>query len=197
MRLTRGLAIALWMGLPLAGIACQQPAAASGTQAAEPTPDSTNAPAHTPPVETKPTIEQKAPEDTGKETTSKGASRTTAPKVTKKRRVRTPAPVPENGPHKTVVREGGASEPAAQIVPGMTPTEALQQRQNADQLLVATDQRLKLLAGGTLGLQQQETVGQILNYMDGARSALKAGDVRRATTLAEKAHLLADDLAKH
>jgi hypothetical protein len=33
--------------------------------------------------------------------------------------------------------------------------------------------------------------------MDGARSALKEGDVRRASTLAEKAQLLSDDLVKH
>jgi hypothetical protein len=33
--------------------------------------------------------------------------------------------------------------------------------------------------------------------MDGARSALQEGDLRRASTLAEKAHLLADDLVKH
>jgi hypothetical protein len=95
------------------------------------------------------------------------------------------------------VREGGASEPAAQIAPGMTPAEALLQRQNADQWLVGADQKLRLLAGRTLDAQQLETVGQIHNYMDGARLALKAGDVRRANTLAEKADLLADDLAKH
>jgi hypothetical protein len=40
-------------------------------------------------------------------------------------------------------------------------------------------------------------VGQIGNYMAGTRSALKEGDVRRASTLAQKAHLLAEDLVKH
>jgi len=39
-------------------------------------------------------------------------------------------------------------------------------------------------------------VGQIRNYMDHARLALKEGDLRRANTLAEKAHLLSDDLVK-
>jgi hypothetical protein len=33
--------------------------------------------------------------------------------------------------------------------------------------------------------------------MTGARSALKEGDVRRASTLALKAHLLAEDLIRH
>ena len=96
-----------------------------------------------------------------------------------------------------MIREGGASEPAAQIVPGMTPAEAARQRQNAEQLLGATDEQLKQLAGRTLDARQQETVGQIRNYMDGARSALKEGDVLRANTLAVKAHLLSEDLVKH
>ncbi len=71
------------------------------------------------------------------------------------------------------------------------------QRQNAEQLLHFTDDQLKQLAGRTLDARQQETAGQIRNYMDGARSALKEGDLRRASTLAEKAHLLAEDLVKH
>ena len=113
----------------------------------------------------------------------------------KKRRKRN-APTPDGAPRKIVVREGGASEPAAQIAPGMTPAEATRQRHNAEQLLGATDDKLKRLAGRTLDAKQQETVGQIRNYMEGARSALKEGDVRRANTLAQKAHLLSEDLVK-
>jgi hypothetical protein len=96
-----------------------------------------------------------------------------------------------------VVRQGGAREPAAQIAPGMSPTEATRRRQNADQLLSATDDQLRLLAGRSFTTQQQDTQSQIRNYMDGARLALKEGDVRRANTLAEKAHLLAEDLVRH
>jgi hypothetical protein len=79
----------------------------------------------------------------------------------------------------------------------MTPAEAIRQRQNAERLLGATDDKLKRLAGRTLDARQQETVGQIRNYMGGARSALKEGDLRRASTLAQKAHLLSEDLVKH
>jgi len=113
-----------------------------------------------------------------------------------KRRKRA-APAPAEGPRKIMVREGGASEPAAQIAPDMTPAEAVSQRQNAERLLGSSDDQLKLLAGRTLDARQQETVGQIRNYMGGARSALQEGDLRRANTLAQKAHLLADDLVKH
>jgi hypothetical protein len=115
---------------------------------------------------------------------------------TRKRRKRA-APAPDGNPRKVVVREGGAVEPAAQIAPGMTPAEATRQRRNAERLLGSTDDQLKQLAGRTLDARQQETVGQIRNYTDGAHSALKEGDVRRASTLAEKAHLLAEDLVKH
>jgi hypothetical protein len=132
-----------------------------------------------------------APESVAKEKTDAGSA------SGNKRRRKRAASAPNGAPHKIVVREGGASEPAALIAPGMTPAEATHQRHNAEQLLGATDDKLKRLAGRTLDAKQQETVGQIRNYMEGARSALKEGDVRRANTLAQKAHLLSEDLVKH
>jgi len=137
-----------------------------------------------------PGAEKTAPPATAKKA---GTSSTT---VARKRRKR-PAAAPDGAPKKIVVREGGASEPDAQIEPDITPAEAARKRQNAMQLLGSADFDLKLLAGRTLDADQQETVGQIRNYMDGVRTALKEGDVGRANTLAEKAHLLAEDLAKH
>ena len=100
-------------------------------------------------------------------------------------------------PRKVVIHQGGISEPAVQIVPGITQEEANRQRENAEQLLAATDANLKRLAARTLTLSQQETTGQIRYYIDGARSALKDGDTRRAHTLAQKAYLLSDDLVKY
>jgi hypothetical protein len=123
-----------------------------------------------------------------------------ARKVAKKRRrVRksAPKPTPAGQPRKIVVREGGAIEPSAQIVPGLTPQEADQQRQHAVEMLASTEEKLKQLSGRILDSRQQETVAQIHNYTDGARSALRDGDTQRAHTLALKAHLLADDLVKH
>jgi hypothetical protein len=213
MRLACGLAIGLWLSFPAAGTAsCQQNPAGSGNAAGQvPAPSAApaetapaekpqvpaekprteNAPAEQVPAEATPAAAKTAPESTAKEKT--GAS---SAKGVKKRRK--PAPSAPNGaPHKIVVREGGASEPAAQIAPGMTPAEAARQRHNAEQLLGATDDKLKGLAGRALDTKQQETVGQIRNYMDDARSALKEGDVRRANTLAQKAHLLSEDLVKH
>jgi len=143
------------------------------------------------PAETTPAAGQNASEKVSERKTDAGRAGGTT-----KRRKRA-ASTPNGAPRKIVVREGGASEPAAQIAPGITPAEAARQRQNAERLLGSTDGQLKLLAGRALDAQQQETVGQIRNYMEGARSALKEGDTPRASTLAQKAHLLSEDLVKH
>ena len=152
-----------------------------------------------------PAAEKKAPDDEAKKkmkaapaggTSARGPSASgTSSKGTRKHRKRTPAP--NGAPRKIVVREGGATEPAAQIAPGMTLVEATRQRRDAEQWLASTGDQLKQLAERALDARQQETVGQIRNYMEGARSALQEGDVRRANTLALKAHLLAADLVKH
>jgi hypothetical protein len=187
MRLACGLAIALGLSFPATG---QTPPA----------------PAEQAPAETTSTVGKTAPESVVKEKTAVDSAKTKTAKTKSttagaasaatKRRKRT-APPPTGEPRKIVVREGGASEPAAQIVPGMTPAEATRQRENAERLLGSTGDQLKQLASRPPDAQRQETVDQIRNYMDGSRSALKEGDVQRANTLAEKAHLLAEDLAKH
>ncbi|MGD0468428.1 MAG: hypothetical protein ABSA54_08645 [Terriglobales bacterium] len=219
MRLACGLAIALWLSFPAAGMASpqQDPAGsanAAGQAPAAPAP-AQNTPAEPAPAEkarTEPAPAEQVPAETtpaapantqtpaaGEKVPESGAKKKMdagSASGTTKRRKRA-ASAPDGGPRKIVIREGGASEPAAQIVPGMTPAEAARQRQTAEQLLGATDEQLKQLVGRTLGARQQETVGQIRNYMDGARSALKEGDVLRANTLAVKAHLLSEDLVKH
>jgi len=113
----------------------------------------------------------------------------------RKRRKRTV--VVRKDPHKVVVPEGGAREPPAQIAPGLAPEEVARERRDTEQWLASADGQLKMLSGRTLGAQQEETMGQVRNYMVGARSALKEGDMRRANTLALKAHLLSEDLVKH
>jgi hypothetical protein len=107
------------------------------------------------------------------------------------------APPTDGGPRKTVVHQGGTSEPIAQILPGITEEEASHKRQSAEQLLAAAESSLKELGARTLNPNQQNLVVQIRQYMDGARSALKESDIQRAHTLAQKAYLLSDDLVKH
>jgi len=106
-------------------------------------------------------------------------------------------PAPRKKPRKVVVREGGASEPAAQIVTGMTVEEASSQGQETEKLLDSSEEYLRRLLGRPLDSEQQQTVSQIHNYEQRARVALKEGDISRGHTLATKANLLAEDLLKH
>jgi hypothetical protein len=53
-----------------------------------------------------------------------------------------------------------------------------------------------MLASRQLSPAEQSTVDQIHSYMRQAKSAADSGDLARAHTLAFKAHLLSDDLAK-
>jgi hypothetical protein len=128
---------------------------------------------------------------------TKNTSKSSA-KLAKKDRAAKRAPAaPDGTPTKIVVREGGVDEPTAQIVTGMSPEAAARERSEAELLLSTTAETLNEIAPREFTVQQQETISQIHNYMDVARSALKEGDIPRAHTLAEKAALLADDLARH
>ncbi len=103
---------------------------------------------------------------------------------------------PTGGPRKVVVRQGGVDEPTTQIVTGMAPEEANRRRWEAEQLLVTTDLTVKRVAPGPMDAPGEETVSQIRNYIRGAHAALQEGDIARGHTLAVKASLLAQDLAR-
>ena len=199
MRLVCIFAIVIGLSFPDAAmVSRQQDAAGSSNSAGQASPPP--APAEKSPTES-PTpapapAENAAPAEKKPEGAPEKKTDAASAKGTTKRR-KSVAPTPEGTPKKVVVREGGASEPAAQIAPDVSPAEATRQRQHAEQLLSATDLQLQQLAGRSLDARQQETVGQIRNYVGGARSALKEGDVLRASTLAQKAHLLSEDLVRH
>jgi hypothetical protein len=192
------LVLAWLVSVPAFGTAsCQQDT---------PAPSSTPSPASTPaattqtaPTKGEPPAAEQGASDNAVKKAKKKTEGAPARKNKRRRRVRknAPKPTPAGQPRKIVVREGGAIEPSAQIVPGLAPQEADQQRQHAVELLASTEENLKRLSGRTLDSRQQETVAQIHNYTGGARSALREGDTQRAHTLALKAHLLADDLVKH
>ena len=104
---------------------------------------------------------------------------------------------PENcPPMKTVVREGGTTEPAIQLVGGKNTEQASQQRSTTDQLLGSTEDNLKKVAGRPLNSSEQEMVNQIQAFMEQSRAAVSAGDMERGHNLALKAHLLSDELVK-
>jgi hypothetical protein len=95
-----------------------------------------------------------------------------------------------------VVRNGGAKDESAQLAPGMSKEQELQSRQATTRLLAVTDANVKSVAGRQLTPAQQGMLDQIQTYMKQSRQASSSGDLARAHTLADKAHLLSDELRK-
>jgi hypothetical protein len=106
-----------------------------------------------------------------------------------------PAPSTPCSPPKKVVRKGGSDEPPVQFTGGTSAEQELHQR-STNQLIAATDENLKKIAGRQLNPSQQEMVSQINQFMEQSKTALAAGDLDRAHNLAMKAHLLSDELVK-
>ncbi len=143
--------------------------------------------------------EETPPQKKAEESSSQGAP-SSASATVRKRHSRTRKPAPPTGdgePRKIVIHRGGVSEPVTQILPGISQEEADRQRASAEQLLAAAESSLRELATRSLNMRKQQTVVQIRQYVDVARSALKESDTQRAHTLALKAYLLSDDLVKH
>ena len=65
-----------------------------------------------------------------------------------------------------------------------------------DRLLATTETNLKSIGGRQLTPVQQDMLVQIRSYVNQSKAASDAGDLVRANTLASKAHLLSDELAK-
>jgi hypothetical protein len=66
----------------------------------------------------------------------------------------------------------------------------------AGPMIDATEENLKKLSARQLSSTEQETVTQIRQYVTQSKTAVAAGDMERARTLAWKAQTLSDDLAK-
>ncbi len=100
------------------------------------------------------------------------------------------------GPRKTIVRDGGTSEPTNQLAPGMSQDQAKRSKQSTNQLLSSSQENLKRASGRTLSSGQQATVEQIKLFIEQANAALEVGDFQRGHNLAAKAHALSEDLLK-
>ena len=97
---------------------------------------------------------------------------------------------------KVVVRNGGAKEDSAQLAPAVNPVQAQSQRANTASLLAAADANLKRVTGRQLTPAQQSMVDEIATYMRQAKAAQASADTNRAQTLAYKARLLSEELAR-
>ena len=60
----------------------------------------------------------------------------------------------------------------------------------------ATDENLKKLAGRQLTAAQLDMVNQVKQFMDQSKAAVAAGNAERGHNLAQKAHLLSEELVK-
>ena len=106
-------------------------------------------------------------------------------------------PSSDNGPTKTVVRNGSTTDSGAAIATDVPQSKSSHDLQTTNDLLDKTDANLKRLDGKTLNETQQDTLRQIKNYMDQARSAVKNQDIEHAYNLAKKANMLSADLLWH
>lgn len=99
-------------------------------------------------------------------------------------------------PPKVIVRQGGSAEPAIQLGGGARGDQAAHQRDTTKRMLSATEMNLKKLEGKQLTASQQDMVNQVRQFMQQAKSAVAAGDTERGRTLAWKAQLLSEEVAK-
>jgi hypothetical protein len=97
---------------------------------------------------------------------------------------------------KVVVHNGGVKDDSTQLAPGMSKEQELHQRETTSDLLATPDANLKKIAGRQLAPAQQDVVDQIHAYVRQAKTASDSGDLARAHTLAFKANLLSDELAR-
>jgi cytoskeletal protein RodZ len=113
-----------------------------------------------------------------------------------KRRTPKKKVTPKSNSGKVVVRNGGAKEGSAELAPAMSKEQEQHNRENTSQLLATTNANLKTVSGRQLTPTQQSMLEEIRTYVAQSKAATNAGDIARAHTLAYKAHLLSDELAK-
>ena len=96
-------------------------------------------------------------------------------------------------PPKIVVRQGGTADPSIQLAGGVGGDQPTRLR--ANQMLGATEENLKKLAGRQLTQNQQDMLNQVHQFEAQSKTAIAAGDFERGRTLAWKAQLLSEELA--
>jgi hypothetical protein len=75
-------------------------------------------------------------------------------------------------------------------------SDQAQQKNSANQMLGAAEENLKKMEGRQLTASQKDLISQIRQFMEQSRSAVQAGELDRAHTLAWKAQTLSEELIK-
>lgn len=96
----------------------------------------------------------------------------------------------------TVIRNGGSQEPSIELLGGAGGQQASNEKTTTDQLLAATKENLDKVSGKNLSSSQQAMITQIQQFISESRESVAAGEMDRGRTLAMKAKLLSDELAK-
>jgi hypothetical protein len=160
-------------------------------------PDKPVTPPPRPAATSQPCPENSQPGSSTKSDCKPAASTGTKPKKHHHKTIAPAATPARSGPQKTVVRNGGTSDPTVDLSPGLSPQQTSRQMASTNQLLATSDANLKKVSGRQLTANQQDTVKQIKSYMDQAKAAEKGGDAQRAYNLAVKANLLSAELVGH
>jgi len=88
------------------------------------------------------------------------------------------------------------ARPPAVLSPQASPEEQQRLTRLTSENLVGAEQLLKQIEGRRLSAEQQDTAQTIRSFIAKAREALGANDLARASTFADKARVLADELGR-
>lgn len=110
------------------------------------------------------------------------------------------APPPPRGPRPPAPAPGGPP-PAPEVTPPvlspvLSAVDEQKLRAETQQRIDGAEQRLRQIDPAKLASGQQDSLRTVQSFLDKAREALRAQDVQRAFTLADKAYLLADELTR-
>jgi type IV secretory pathway VirB10-like protein len=101
-----------------------------------------------------------------------------------------PAPVEANKPAPTVT-----APPQQALTPSISHDDALHRKLDTAQLIELTESNLRSV-NRSLNNNEEATVQHIRSFIKQAQTATTDGDYERAYNLAQKAHLLSDELMK-
>jgi hypothetical protein len=112
-------------------------------------------------------------------------------------RVAPPAPVVPRPPAPAPAAPTPAPEvPPPVLSPVLSAVDEQRLRAETQQRIEGAEQRLRQIDPAKLAAGQQDSLLTVQSFLDKAREAVQAKDIQRAYTLADKAFLLADELAR-
>ena len=98
-------------------------------------------------------------------------------------------------PPRIVIQEGSTPNSASGQMAAATGKDAASNGQSTQQLIDSTENNLRSIKR-QLSSDEQSMVAQARDYINGSKQATKDGDFVRAHNLANKAHLLSEELIK-